>query len=102
MVCLTRVKHLDDIAAMLGVRLEPNLETRLAELARQTGRTKSDLAREAIQQYLDHRQSGRVPDDQLVDHLMALGARHSARPILDGRSDDDILGYDEMMNPELR
>ena len=50
---------------MLGIRLEPDLEVRLEQLAKQTGQTKSYYAREAIKQYLDshinseeaHRQS---------------------------------------------
>lgn len=38
---------------MLAIRLPENLEHRLAELARRTGRTKTFYAREAIEQHLD-------------------------------------------------
>ena len=85
---------------MLGIRLEPDLEARLERLARETGQTKSHLAREAIARYLDQQQPGRVPDDQLAEYLMALGKRHAALPILDASSDEEILGYDEMMDPK--
>jgi hypothetical protein len=81
---------------MLGIRLEPDLEARLERLARETGQTKSHLAREAIAQYLNQQQPGRVPDDQLVEYLMALGARVAAMPVLSTASEDEILGYDEM------
>ena len=37
---------------MLGIRLEPDLDRRLAALAKQQGKTKSDLARKAIRRYL--------------------------------------------------
>lgn len=37
---------------MFGIRLEPNLDRQLAALAKRRGRTKSDLAREAIRRYL--------------------------------------------------
>ena len=37
---------------MLGVRLEPELEASLARLSRQLRRTKSDIARQAISQYV--------------------------------------------------
>ncbi len=37
---------------MFGIRLEPNLDQKLAALAKRQGRTKSDLAREAIRRYL--------------------------------------------------
>ena len=38
---------------MLAIRLPPDIEARLAELARRTGRTKSYYAREAILNHLD-------------------------------------------------
>jgi len=41
---------------MLGIRLEPGLERRLARLAKKTGRSKSYYAREAIRQFLEDRQ----------------------------------------------
>jgi RHH-type transcriptional regulator, rel operon repressor / antitoxin RelB len=40
---------------MLGIRIEPELERRLNSLARETGRSKSYYAREAIRQYLEDR-----------------------------------------------
>ncbi len=40
---------------MLGVRLEPELEAQLAAVAHAAGRTKSDIAREAVRRYVkDH------------------------------------------------
>lgn len=38
---------------MLAIRLPETIETRLAELAHTTGRTKTTLAKEAILEYLD-------------------------------------------------
>lgn len=38
---------------MLGVRLEPELEKRLEKLAKQTGRSKSFYAKEAIYKFLE-------------------------------------------------
>ena len=38
---------------MLSVRLEPEIEERLDNLARETGRTKNLLVQEAIERYLD-------------------------------------------------
>ena len=37
---------------MFGIRLEPELDRKLAVLAKQQGKTKSDLAREAIRRFL--------------------------------------------------
>ncbi len=41
---------------MLGIRLDPELETRLEKLAKKTGRSKSYYAREAIRQFLEDRE----------------------------------------------
>jgi RHH-type rel operon transcriptional repressor/antitoxin RelB len=38
---------------MLGVRLDEELEQRLAAVARSQGRSKSDIAREAVRRYVD-------------------------------------------------
>jgi RHH-type rel operon transcriptional repressor/antitoxin RelB len=38
---------------MLAIRLTPELEERLASLAKKTGRTKTFYAREAIEQHLE-------------------------------------------------
>jgi RHH-type rel operon transcriptional repressor/antitoxin RelB len=39
--------------AMLAIRLEPEIETRLTALAKRTGRTKTFYAREAILEHLE-------------------------------------------------
>ena len=41
---------------MLRIRLEPELEKKLESLAKETGRSKSYYAREAIRQYLEDRE----------------------------------------------
>ncbi|KTT70552.1 ribbon-helix-helix protein, CopG family [Sphingomonas endophytica] len=38
---------------MLGVRLDTELEERLANVARTQGRSKSDIAREAVRRYVE-------------------------------------------------
>jgi RHH-type rel operon transcriptional repressor/antitoxin RelB len=38
---------------MLAIRLDPELERRLSDLAKRTGRTKTFYAREAIEEHLD-------------------------------------------------
>ena len=41
---------------MLGIKLEPELESRLERLAKETGRSKSYYARLAIKQFLEDRE----------------------------------------------
>jgi len=38
---------------MLGIRLEPEIEKRLSQLAKKTGRTKTYYAKLAIKEYLE-------------------------------------------------
>lgn len=67
---------------MFGVRLEPELDRRLCRLAEATGRSKSDVAREAIRRYLlsfdlegeARRQSlnvGGAEEEEVLDFLEA-------------------------------
>lgn len=42
---------------MLGVRLDDELERRLTSVARSQGRSKSDIAREAVRRYVDRHDS---------------------------------------------
>ena len=57
---------------MLGVRLEPELEEKLESLARETGRSKSYYAREAIRQYLEDRE----------DYLKGIAALERREPTI--------------------
>ncbi len=54
---------------MLALRLPPEIETRLAELAKRTGRTKSFYAREAILTHLDELEDLYLAESRLDDLL---------------------------------
>lgn len=64
--CVKLVKH------MLGIRLEPELEQKLESLAKETGRSKSYYAREAIRQYLEDRE----------DYLKGIAALERREPTI--------------------
>ena len=69
---------------MLGVRLDPELESRLERLAKETGRSKSYYAKLAIRQYLEDRE----------DYLLGIAALERNEPRI---SLDDLereLGHD--------
>jgi antitoxin VapB len=72
-----------------------NPETeRLAEaLARETGETKTEAVTKALRDRLARlrRERGRR---RLADELEAIARHCEALPVLDGRSADEILGYD--------
>lgn len=52
---------------MLAIRLQPDLEERLAALARKTGRTKTFYVREAIEQHLEDLEDYYLAVDALKD-----------------------------------
>jgi RHH-type rel operon transcriptional repressor/antitoxin RelB len=55
---------------MLGIRLEPELEARLARLAKQTGRTKTYYAKQAIIEFLEDRE----------DYLLGIAVLEAKEP----------------------
>ena len=57
---------------MLGIRLEPELEEKLDSLAKETGRSKSYYAREAIRQFLEDRE----------DYLKGIAALERREPTI--------------------
>lgn len=67
-------------------------------LARLTGETKTSAVTTALRERLlrEKRRRGRAG---VADRLMQLGRRCAERPVLDERSPDDILGYDEQGLP---
>ena len=52
---------------MLAIRLQPEIEGRLDALAKQTGRTKTYYAREAILKYLDEFEDIYLSEKRLED-----------------------------------
>jgi len=69
---------------MLSIRLDPEIERRLAELAKRTGRTKSYYARELIE--------GNIED--LEDRYLAEARLEKRRPPLTRRQGRKELGLD--------
>lgn len=70
---------------MLGIRLEPELEKKLDSLARETGRSKSYYAREAIRQYLEDRE----------DYLKGIAALERREPTIALEELERRLGFAE-------
>ena len=70
---------------MLSIRLDPDIEKRLTELAQRTGRTKSYYARELIE--------GNIED--LEDRYLAEARLEKRRPPLSSRQVRKELGLDD-------
>jgi antitoxin VapB len=77
----------------LNIR-SPETEALAAELARLTGETKTEAVTRAVRDRLERVKRARQ-GRTLADELEAIGRRCAALPVLDARSPDEILGYDE-------
>ena len=66
-----------------------------AELARRTGRSLTDSVKTALEESLRRQRSAQKDPRRVVARVMQIGRRASSRPVLDHRSPEEILGYDE-------
>jgi antitoxin VapB len=73
---------------------DPEAERLARTLARQTGESITTATRRALEERL--RRVGNAPRRaSLLEDLAASRRRWRSLPVLDGRSSEDILGYDE-------
>ena len=54
----------------------------------------TEAVKKALQQRLV-REERRKPDPVMIEKLREISDRCARRPVLDSRSDEDIIGYDE-------
>jgi antitoxin VapB len=77
----------------LNIRNE-EAERLAAELARLTGETKTEAVARALRERLARLRSERRRT-RLADELDAIAKHCASLPVLDDRSADEIIGYDE-------
>ena len=76
---------------MLGVRLDEELEQRLAAVARTQGRSKSDIAREAVRRYVDRH-----------DEALQAEARRQSLLAAEHEGDEDYEYWEAMEGEDAR
>jgi antitoxin VapB len=69
------------------------------QLAEQTGETITEAIRTALEERL-RRVSGRRRATRLADQLNEIALRCAALPVIDKRSEDEILGFDRRGLPK--
>ena len=74
---------------MLAIRLPAQIEARLTNLAKVTGRTKSFYARQAILQHLDELEDRYVAEQRLTDLKAGRSASASLDDVLNRYGMDD-------------
>jgi RHH-type rel operon transcriptional repressor/antitoxin RelB len=68
---------------MLALRLPREVEQRLEELARKTGRSKSFYAREAILEHLEDLEDTYLAEEALAEHFSSGGRTISMAEVLE-------------------
>lgn len=77
----------------LNIR-SPETDALAAELARLTGETKTEAVTKAVRDRLERVKRERLRRS-LADEIDAIGRRCASLPVLDARSAEEILGYDD-------
>jgi len=79
----------------LSIR-DPETDRLARELSRRTGETMTQAIRQALAERLARLDGAREAEiERRRQAINAIVARSHALPILDNRSEDEILGYDE-------
>jgi antitoxin VapB len=81
----------------LNIR-NPETEKLAAELARQTGESKTEAVTKALRDRLVRVRRERTKR-RLADELEEIAEHCASLPVLDGRTAEEILGYDEIGLP---
>ena len=86
-------------AMALNIR-DPEAQRLACELAKATGETMTRAVIKALQERLERlRMRQKVTHTERAARLMEHGKRFVALPVLDPRSPDEIIGYDEVGLP---
>jgi antitoxin VapB len=73
----------------------PEAEQLAQSLAKRTGETITQAVIAALRERLSREQREDGTIEKLVEEVMAIGKHCAALPLLDARSADEIIGYDE-------
>ena len=78
---------------------DPETHRLARELSRRTGRSITEAVRESLRQSLAQQKGSDREEKRLVERVMAIARRAAARPVLDPRTPEEIIGYDNFGVP---
>jgi antitoxin VapB len=73
----------------------PEADRLARQLAATTGETMTDAVIVAMRERLEREERKREDKQQLIADIMAIAHHCASLPILDTRTDDEIMGWDE-------
>jgi antitoxin VapB len=74
---------------------DPEADRLAREISRETGETLTTAVVESLRERLQRLRRNRAQAPRLADELLAIARRVSALPVIDGRTPEQIIGYDE-------
>jgi antitoxin VapB len=92
------IAWLEEHAMTITLSIDPETERLARRLAEVTGKSLPDILKQAIEAEaakagIDHRP--RLPRDELLARMIEITNGFDKLPVLDPRSADEIIGYDE-------
>jgi len=79
---------------------DPEADQLARTLTQRTGETITQAVITALRERLAREQRKDETIENLVEEIMGIGKHCAALPLLDGRSADEIIGYDERGLPQ--
>jgi antitoxin VapB len=73
----------------------PEVERKVRQLAAVTGESITSVIMIAVDEQLKREERRRESKQLLIDDLMAIAKHCASLPVLDDRSEDEIIGWDE-------
>src|SRR5271165_7431996 len=83
------------LMAALNIK-DPEVHELAAELARRTKRSLTEAVRESLRDSLARQRSDQADSQRVVERVMRIAQRIASHPVLDPRTPDEIIGYNEI------
>jgi antitoxin VapB len=84
--------------AILNIK-DPEAHQLAVELAQRTGQSLTQVVKDALRDRLHREKAQSLNQERLIQRVLGIAKRASSRPVLDSRSAEEILGYDEFGVP---
>ncbi len=78
---------------------DPEAHILASELARQTGHSLTRVVKDALREKLEREKTIAPDQSRLVSRILEIAHRAASRPVLDPRTPEEIIGYDEFGIP---
>jgi antitoxin VapB len=85
--------------AALNIK-DPEVHELAVELARRTRRSLTEAVKDSLRESIARQRAGRLDSQRVVERVMRIAQRISSLPVLDPRTPDEILGYNDFGVPE--